>query len=66
MHFEYLQFILFAFDADKSPEKTNVIRFFRESFNPLIKAQTEQKVQELDTWKVVIEKAVKDEAKAGL
>ena len=65
-YLEYLQSIVLRFDIDGAPEKSDLIRFFREGLKPSIKAQMEQEGQELDTWKEMIEKAVEIEAKAGL
>lgn len=66
MDCEYFQSILVEFDTDKALEKTYFIRFFRKDLKPSRKAHTEQKKQELHTWKEVIEKAVEVEIKTAL
>lgn len=47
-------------------EELDLIRFFREGFNLLIKIQTKQKRQKLDIYKEIIEKVVEVKAITGL
>lgn len=65
-HLEYLKSILHEFDDAGAPEEFYLIRFFREGLRPSIRAQMEQRGQELDSWAEIVEKAVDAEAKAGL
>lgn len=65
-HLEHLQAILIEFDADGAPEKSDLIRSFREGPKPSIKAQMEQRGRELDSWDELVEKAINAEAKTSL
>ena len=48
-HPEYLQSILLEFDDAGASGESYLIRFFRESLRPLIRAQIEQRGRELDS-----------------
>ena len=64
-YLEYLQSILQKFDANGAPKESDLIWFFWEGLKPLVKAQIEQRGQELDSWKQLIEKVIEAETKAG-
>lgn len=66
MKFEHLQAIFIEFDANGAPKESDLIRFFCEGLKPLIKAQMEQRGQELDSWDELVEKAIDAKAKDGL
>ena len=65
-HLEHLQSILQEFDEEGAPEESNLIRFFRKSLRPSIKAQMEQRGREHDSWEELVEKAIDAEAKTSL
>ena len=65
-YLEHLRSISLEFNADRAPRESDLIRFFREGLKPSVKAQMEQSGRGLDSWEVIVEKAVKAEAKAGL
>ena len=48
-HLKYLQSILLEFDVAGASGESYLIRFFRKGFKPLIRAQIEQRGQELDS-----------------
>lgn len=47
-------------------EETERIQFFKKGLKRLMKAQTEQRRRELDTWQEFIKKAIEVKAKAAL
>ena len=62
-HLKYPQYILLESDAGGVPEKESMVRFFREGLKPSIWAEMEQRGGELDSWDVVVERAVDAERK---
>ena len=51
-HLKHLKSI--EFDADKTLEKPDLIRFFREGCQPSVKAQMEQRERELNSWDALV------------
>ncbi len=66
VYLEYLQAVLKEFDLIGAPNKTTLIRYFREWLRPSIQAQLDHWKRDLDAWEEVIEKAGDIEAKANL
>lgn len=52
-HLEYFQSVLLEFD-DNSPDKSYLIRFFRNGLKLLIKVQIENGGQELHNWENLV------------
>ena len=65
-HLEHLQAILKEFDLTTAPNEKTLICYFQEGSCPFIRAQLDNKRQDLNIWDKVVEKAVDAEAKAGL
>ncbi len=65
-HLEHLQVVLKEFDLTSAPNKTTLIRYFREGLRPSIWAQLDYRGRDLDVWKEVVEKAGDVEAKVNL
>ena len=65
-YLEHLKSILQKFDEEGAPEKSELIRFFREGFRPLVKAQIKQRGREHDSWEVLVKKSIDTKAKASL
>ena len=65
-HLEHLQTIFQEFNADAVISKLVLICLFHDGFRPSIRARTEQKGRQKDTWDQVIQKAITAEAKAAL
>lgn len=65
-YLEYLQSILLEFNNSGAPEESYLICFFRKSLRPLIQAQIEERIHELDSWTEIVEKAVDAKAQASL
>ncbi len=65
-YLEYLQAVLKEFDPTGAPNKTTLIRYFREGLRPSIRAQLDHWRRDLDAWEEVVEKAGDVEAKANL
>ena len=63
---EHLQAILKEFDPVAAPNKETLIRYFWDGLCLSIWAQVDNREQDLNAWKEVVEKAVNAEAKAGL
>lgn len=66
MHIEYLQTFLLKFDVNRALEETDLIGFFIKNFKPSIKAWTEEKRREYDTWEEVIKNTLKANVKTTL
>ncbi len=66
IHLEYLQVMLKEFDPSDAPNKTTLIRYFRERLCPSIRAQLDNRRRDLDSWEEVMEKVGDVEAKANL
>ncbi len=58
--------MLKEFDPTNTPNKTNLIRYFREGFCPSIQALLDHRGRDLDGWEEVVEKVGDAEAKANL
>ena len=65
-HLEYLQSILIEFDPEYASEEDTMIWYFREGLRPSVRVKMEQRGQELNSFKELVEKAVDAEAKAAL
>ena len=65
-HLEHLQEVLQKFDFVAAPNKDTMIRYFRESLQPSIRAQFDVRDRDLDFWDEVVDKIVDAEAKASL
>ncbi len=65
-HLEHLQAVLKEFNPSDAPNKTTLIRYFREGLRPSIWAQLDHRGRDLDGWEEVVEKAGDAEAKANL
>ncbi len=65
-HLEHLQAVLKEFDPSGAPNKTTLIRYFRERLRPSIWAQLDHRGQDLDGWEEVVKKLSDVEAKANL
>lgn len=66
MYFQYHESILIEFYADGVLEESDLIRFFKKDVKSLIKSQTKQSSQEIDTWGEAIEKTIEAKAKTSL
>ena len=66
MHLKYLQFILIEFDPDFTLEENTMIWYFRKGIRPSVRVQIEQRSQELNNFKKMVEKTVNAKAKAAL
>lgn len=64
-HLDQLRSISLEFDADVTPTKAVLIRYFRESLKPSIKARMDQRGRELDSWDNLAEKACNAKAQAS-
>ncbi len=58
--------MLKEFDPSSAPNKTTLIRYFREELHPSIQAQLDYRGRDLDGWEEVVEKAGDAEVKANL
>ncbi len=58
--------MLKEFDPTSAPNKTTLIRYFREVLRLSIQAQLDHRKWDLDGWEEVVEKADNAEAKANL
>ena len=65
-HLKYLESILLEFDNAGAPEESYLICFFRKGLRPLIQAQIEDRIHELDSWTEIVEKVVDAKAQASL
>ena len=65
-HLEHLQTVLKEFNLTDAPNKTTLIRYFREGLHPFIWAQLNYQRQDLDSWEEVVEKTRDAEAKTNL
>ena len=63
---KHLQVVLKVFDSIAAPNEETLIHYFQDGFRPFIEAQVENRRQDLNAWKEVIEKAVNTEAKISL
>ena len=63
---KHLQSILIEFDLAATPTKSTMVRYFEEGLKPSIKVEMDQDATYLDTYKELITKAVKAEAKASM
>ena len=64
-HLEHLQTVLKEFDPAAAPTEEVLICYFCDGLRPSIRAQTDERGQDLDTWEEAIEKAIDAEAKAA-
>ncbi len=65
-HLEHLQAVLKEFDSIAAPNKETLIRYFRKGLHPSIRAQLDNRGQDLDVLYKELEKAVDAEVKANL
>ena len=65
-HLEYLKSILIEFDLAAAPTESTMVRYFKRGQKPSIKAEMDQDITHLDNYEVLIAKAVRAKAKAGL
>ena len=66
VHLKYLQFILIKFDLDYALEEDTMILYFWKGLRLSVQVKIEQRVQELDSFKEIVKKAINAEAKATL
>ena len=66
MHLKYLQSILIKFDQNCAPKEDTMIWYFWEGLRLLVQVEMEQRGQELNSFKEIVEKAVNAKAKATL
>ncbi len=64
-HLEHLPAMLKEFDPISTPNKTTLIRYFREGLRPSIRAQLDHRGQDLDAWEEAVEKAGDTKAKTN-
>ncbi len=65
-HLEHLQAVLKEFVPTGAPNKTTLIRYFREGLRPSIRAQLDHWGRDPHGWEEVVEKVDDAEAKANL
>ena len=65
-YMEHLQAVFQEFDPVAAPNKRTLIRYFRDGLRLSIWAQVDNREQDLDMGKEVIEKVVDAKTKAGL
>ena len=65
-YLEHLQTVFRKFDANAVILEPVLIRLFRDSLRPSIRAQAKQKGRQKDTWDQVMRKAITAKAKAAL
>ena len=64
-HIEHLQTVLKEFNPVAAPTEEVLICYFCDGLRPSIRAQTNKRVQDLDTWEEAIKKTIDAEAKAA-
>ena len=64
-HLEHLQTVFKEFDLAAAPTEEVLICYFCDGLRPSIRAQTDKRGRDLDTWEEVIKKAIDVEAKAA-
>ncbi len=66
IHLEHFQVVLKELDPTGAPNKTTLIRYFREWLRPSIQAQLDPRGQDLDAWEKVVEKVADIEGRTNL
>ena len=63
-HLEHLQTVLKEFDSAATPNDKVLICYFRDRLRSFIRAQTDERGRDLDTWEEAIKKVIDAELKA--
>ena len=64
-YLKHLQTVLKEFDPAAAPTERVLICYFCDGLRPSIRAQTNERGQDLDSWEEAIEKAINAEAKTA-
>lgn len=62
---ELQDWLVIEFDTDGAPEEFDLIQLFWEVLKPSVKSQIDQRGRELDSWEMLVKKAIAVKAKTG-